>query len=335
MWIVLVLLTLVWLSLVLLETPPSAEGFDAALTQRGLPTLQVPRALTFRTTASLQPTTTELKWSQLMVKTAYAPAYDGHSATTRDMLRWCLSRGIRCLHLEVFFGPANLPVVGVSPNQAAALDSKLARDVLKVTDAVQAILESAFSNVITPNATDPLVVVWQLQTSGERVDKLATRLQECLAQATYRRFDGTWSDDTPFAEVSNRVLWVVESAHRLSTHHPLRTVVHAVANEGFVRVVRDRALMSQGCGSRASPNFVVALPEGNPHAGWLTRLVRSQQYAPVDLRHDLSSANCVNAIAVPYCQSTRLRDEYEQLFEQQQHAWVPLAMVSTELSRVT
>ncbi len=340
MWILVVLLCLLWLTVVLTEPgPPPEEGFlgwgertDSALTQRGLPAFAIPRALTFSTTASLQPTTTDLKFSQLMVKSAYSPAFDGQSSTTRDMLRWALSRGIRCIHLEVFFGPANLPIVGVSPNQLVALESKLARDVLKVTDTVQLLLEHAFSSAITPNASDPMIVIWQLQTSGERVDTLATRLHECLAQALHRSFQGAWSDDTRFADTANRFLWVVESTHRLAANHPLRSTVHAIANEGFVRIVRDRALMMHGgSGHKSAAGFVVALPEGNPHAGWLTRMIHSQQYAPVDLKHDISSANRVNAIAVPYFQNNRLRADYEAMFERYHHAWIPLAMVRTTL----
>lgn len=248
-----------------------------------------------------------------------------------DLLRWVISRGVRCVHFEVFASEEDgLPVVGLSNNAAAATHSRVARDVLRLNDVIKCLCHEGFQRTYTPNATDPLIAVFQLQCEAELFHDLATRVAECLQHSDKRRYKGLWTKYLPFDALRNQLLIVFESQHILSAQHPLRKKINAVANDGFVRVARDAGPWMQPSDIN---HFTIAMPIGNPMGGWLSALFRRNHlYEPVRMKEDLVSSMAVNAIMVPYFRADTLRSHQETLFPV--HAWIPKSQLAVALQRL-
>ncbi len=168
---------------------------------------------------------------QYCIKSAYNAAYDGESVST-DMLSYVLSRGVRFIDLEVYWGVpttlANGENAGIASATACVAYSAdpyvPSSNLIPLSDVISHLTQYAFNGTIgTPNFNDPLFIQFRVKydqpvrNDGEeetnRLPVIYTDIASIITGNSGKRFQGTVDASTPISSIGQKVVYIMDTRY--------------------------------------------------------------------------------------------------------------------------
>lgn len=167
---------------------------------------------------------------QYCIKSAYNAAYDGESVGT-DMLAYILTRGVRFIDLEVYWGVPTALAIG--PNARSASETVCvaysadpyvpSSNLIPLSDVVGYLTQYAFNGTYSPNSADPLFIQFRVKydppvrNEGEEAQNRLSTIYDSIASiitgSSGKRFQGIVDASTAISSIGTNVVYVMDTRY--------------------------------------------------------------------------------------------------------------------------
>jgi hypothetical protein len=266
---------------------------------------------------------------ELCIKASYSSAWSGSYIST-DMIKLILSRGYRYLDIPIYYGYDSNPYVFYSTD-ANTVDTNSS---IPLENVFNVIASSAFSNN-SPNPLDPLFIELRIKpdVNNNIYDKVANLIQSNFQQRLYVDsqnrailIDGS----TPLNTLMGRTIFVMNSTNNpyfASASQPFAFLMNAVLGENPL-VLKKYDQMPQQKDYMVQTRYKVVSYDMPPTTNIrvCTSLIPEiTESNPIPNIYNVVRNFGIQVMFVPFYTADPMITLYEQTFDEEQSAFVPMA----------
>jgi len=277
----------------------------------------------------------DLPLRELCIKSSYSSVWSGSYVST-DMIKLILARGYRYLDIPIYYAPDSNPYVfyskdssNIHPLSAIPLDNVF-----------KTIAASAFSNV-SPNSADPLFIELRViaDANNKTYDTIAQSIQANFAQRLY-------------VDTNNRAILIDDSIMLKNLMGKVIFIVNATYNENFESKSQAFAFSMNGilgvaplelntyrqikppepkeepqCQYKITSYNMPPTTNIKKYTTLMPEITESYKDYPIPNLFEVTCRYGIQNVFVPFYENSAMVLLYENFFNDQRSAFVPMANV--------